>query len=69
MARMGSPMSVEALEALLAGRTEKGAVPGLSVAVVKGDHVVWTRGFGFADLAASIPATPWTSSPARTRRR
>ena len=61
MARMGSPMSVEALEALLAGCTEKGTVPGLSVAVVKGDHVVWTRGFGFADLAASIPATPWTS--------
>jgi CubicO group peptidase (beta-lactamase class C family) len=58
---MGGSMSVEALEALLAGRTQTGAVPGLSVAVVKGDRVVWTRGFGFADLATSTSATPSTS--------
>jgi CubicO group peptidase (beta-lactamase class C family) len=61
MARMGNSIGVEALEALLAGRTETGAVPGLSLAVVKGDRLVWTRGFGFADLATSTPATPRTS--------
>jgi CubicO group peptidase (beta-lactamase class C family) len=61
MARMGSPISVEALEALLAGRTEMGGVPGLSLAVVNGDRLVMTRGFGFADLATSTPATPQTS--------
>jgi CubicO group peptidase (beta-lactamase class C family) len=35
-------------------------VPGLSVAVVKGDRVVWARGFGLADLATSTPATSQT---------
>jgi CubicO group peptidase (beta-lactamase class C family) len=35
-------------------------VPGLSVAVVKGDRLVWARGFGFADLTAQTPATPRT---------
>ena len=61
MARMENSIGVEALEALLAGRTQTGAVPGLSLAVVKGDRLVWTRGFGFADLATSTPATPRTS--------
>ncbi len=32
-------------------------VPGLSVAVVKGQRVVWARGFGLADIATSTPAT------------
>ena len=61
MARMDNSIGLEALEALLAGRTEAGAVPGLSLAVVKGDRLVWTRGFGFADLATPTPATPRTS--------
>ncbi len=38
MAQTGSPMGIEALEAFLVGRTETGAVPGLSVSVVKGDE-------------------------------
>lgn len=58
---MDNSVGVEALEAVLAGRTETGAIPGLSVAVVKGDRLVWARGFGFADLATSTPATPQTS--------
>ncbi len=40
MAQTGSPMGIEALEAFLVGRTETGAVPGLSVSVVKGDRLV-----------------------------
>jgi CubicO group peptidase (beta-lactamase class C family) len=36
-------------------------VPGLSVAIVKGDRVVWKRGFGFAELATPTSATPATS--------
>jgi CubicO group peptidase (beta-lactamase class C family) len=59
--RMDNSVGIEALEAVLAGRTETGAIPGLSVAVVKGDRLVWARGFGFADLATSTPATPQTS--------
>jgi CubicO group peptidase (beta-lactamase class C family) len=52
---------MEALEMLLLNRTETDAVPGLSVSVVKGDRLVWARGFGFADLATANPATPQTS--------
>jgi CubicO group peptidase (beta-lactamase class C family) len=40
---------------------EAAGVPGLSVVVVKGDRIVWRRGFGFADLATARPATPLTS--------
>jgi CubicO group peptidase (beta-lactamase class C family) len=61
MAQTGSPMGVEALEAFLLGRTETDAVPGLSVSVVKADRLVWTKGFGLADLATASPATPQTS--------
>src|SRR5215207_757196 len=61
MAQTGSPMGLEALEAFLLSRTETGAVPALSVSVVKGDRLVWVKGFGFADLATGRPATPQTS--------
>src|ERR671916_3166381 len=61
MAQAGTPTSIEAVEALLRGRTENDAVPGLSVSGVKGDRLVWSRGFGFADLATASPATPRTS--------
>jgi CubicO group peptidase (beta-lactamase class C family) len=61
MTQSGSPTSMEALEMLLLNRTETDAVPGLSVSVVKGDRLVWARGFGFADLATANPTTPQTS--------
>jgi CubicO group peptidase (beta-lactamase class C family) len=61
MAQTRTPMSAEALGAFIQERTEADNVPGLSVAVVKRDRVVWERGFGFADLATSTPATPTTS--------
>ncbi len=57
----GRPPNAEALEAFLEEEIRKSAVPGLSVAVVRSDRLVWTRGFGFADLATSVPATPSTT--------
>jgi CubicO group peptidase (beta-lactamase class C family) len=54
-------VGLEALEALLEEKTRAGAVPGMSVAVAKGDRIVWARGFGYANLATSAPATPATS--------
>jgi CubicO group peptidase (beta-lactamase class C family) len=54
-------MGVEALVTFIRGKVETENVPGLSVAVVNGDRVVWQRGFGFADLATASPATPLTS--------
>src|SRR5215213_3423533 len=61
MVQTGSPMGIEALESFIAGLTERGAVPALSVSVVKGDRLVWSKGFGVADLASGSPATPQTS--------
>jgi CubicO group peptidase (beta-lactamase class C family) len=45
----------ELAESLEAAR-EKAHLPGMSIAIVKDDEVVWARGFGFADLAAERPA-------------
>jgi CubicO group peptidase (beta-lactamase class C family) len=36
------------------------AIPGLSAAVVHDQEVVWSRGFGFADVERKIPARPDT---------
>jgi CubicO group peptidase (beta-lactamase class C family) len=35
-------------------------IPGLSAIVVKDQAVLWSKGFGFADLAQRVPATPDT---------
>lgn len=55
----GRPANVEALEAFLEEKTQRETVPGLSVAIVKSDRIVWERGFGFADLTSTV-ATPAT---------
>lgn len=38
-------------------------IPGLSAAVVRGDAVVWERGFGLKDVEAGLAATPDTPYP------
>ena len=38
----------------------KNAVPGLSIALVDDQHVVWAEGFGDADVARKIPASAET---------
>lgn len=35
-------------------------IPGLSVAIVKDQELLWAKGFGFADLENRVPATPDT---------
>jgi CubicO group peptidase (beta-lactamase class C family) len=35
-------------------------IPGMSVAIVRDQKIVWTRGFGHADLENRVPATPDT---------
>src|SRR5262245_29273111 len=37
--------------------------PGVSVAVGVGEEVAWAKGYGYADLAARKPMTPWTVGP------
>lgn len=38
-------------------RAELG-IPGLALAVARGDQLLWSEGFGFADLELRVPATP-----------
>lgn len=35
-------------------------IPAMSVAIARGDQVVWAEGFGFADLERDVAATPTT---------
>ena len=42
-----------------AGLTEQN-LPGLSVAVAAGGDIVWSEGFGYADLEKKLPVTPET---------
>jgi len=46
------------LERRLKEDMERHHIPGLAVCVVKGDRIVWSKGFGFADLAAQVPMNP-----------
>jgi len=45
---------------LIEREMKKHHVTGLSIALVDDQHVVWTQGFGYADQANGIPATPDT---------
>ena len=50
----------EYLTQLIRQEMENQRVTGLSIALVDDQQVVWAQGFGFADLARGIPATPET---------
>jgi CubicO group peptidase (beta-lactamase class C family) len=58
----GSPAAfANAMDAFVSETLERlDAVPGLAVAVVRGDEVVYLRGFGHADREAGVEATPDT---------
>ncbi|MBK8726892.1 MAG: beta-lactamase family protein [Holophagaceae bacterium] len=53
---------VRASAFLKAFRQEKG-IPGLSIAVARGDRLVWREAFGFADLETKTPVTTETIFP------
>jgi CubicO group peptidase (beta-lactamase class C family) len=57
----GYSAGVDGFAAFCEEKVRAEGVPGMSVAVVKGDRVVWARGFGISDLATSTRATPQTS--------
>ena len=42
------PAEMEPFAAFVEEKIRAGGVPGLSIAVVKGDRVAWARGFGLA---------------------
>ena len=58
--RDGYPADVGTFAGFVDEKVRAEGVPGLSIAVVKGDRVVWARGFGLVDLATSMPASTQT---------
>jgi CubicO group peptidase (beta-lactamase class C family) len=48
------------LDAYVRGQMAAGRLPGLSVAVISPDGRTWTRGYGWANLAHGLRATPGT---------
>lgn len=48
------------LEAQLDAERVDRAIPGLSIAIVHDQDIVWAKGFGYADIEAEIPADPQT---------
>lgn len=51
---------VEAIDKIVAGDIERGRVASYAVGVVKDDHLVLARGYGYADLENDIPAAAET---------
>lgn len=54
-------MDFSVLENFIQERLTKYKFPGISVALLMGGEVVYSRGFGFRDITESLPATPSTS--------
>ena len=52
--------AIERGRATLQGMIDRGGAPGCSVAVAVGGQVVWSEGFGWADLEQQVPATAET---------
>ena len=48
------------LEDVIQGEMQRGQVPGLAIALVKGSEISWSRGFGVADVESKTPMTPET---------
>ncbi|MEQ8762521.1 MAG: serine hydrolase domain-containing protein [Planctomycetota bacterium] len=53
----GAQVDVDALRAFVEEEREAQKVPGLSIALVVEDQLVWSEGFGFADLESGQLAT------------
>ena len=53
-------MTFSTLEAFIFDRLAQTRLPGLSAALVQGDQVIWSCGFGFRDVAHGLAATPHT---------
>jgi CubicO group peptidase (beta-lactamase class C family) len=49
-----------ALSGMIQGMMKDRGVPSMSIALVRGDKIVWTAAFGYANVAMKTPATPET---------
>jgi len=55
-----SSSEFQQFENMIAGKMAEAHIPGLSVALVKNDQIIYARGFGARNLENNIPATPNT---------
>lgn len=55
-----TPPSFARAETAIEAEMQKAGIPGAAVAVVVGDRVVWTKGFGVANAETNAPVTPDT---------
>lgn len=58
--RCTRPADLPDLDAYLKFKLERDHIPGMAVAVVSGDRMVWARGYGLANLDRQTPVTPST---------
>jgi CubicO group peptidase (beta-lactamase class C family) len=53
-------LAFEELDELIREQIDRDRLPGLAIALVRGDAMVWSRGYGCADLETKTPVTPET---------
>jgi CubicO group peptidase (beta-lactamase class C family) len=53
-------MDYEKLESFIFEKMSKTHLPGLSIALVDGEEIIYSKGFGFRDLEYGLKATPHT---------
>lgn len=52
--------SLDQLDEIIQQEMERARIPGLAIALVRDDEVVWSRGYGYANLESHAPFTPTT---------
>lgn len=55
-----SPRDLPELNEYVIQKLERDHMPGMAIAIVAGDEIVWQRGYGLANIADQVPATPET---------
>ena len=54
------PQDLAGLEGYIRSEMENGDVPGLAIVITQADQIIWSKGFGYADLELGSPLTPDT---------
>ncbi len=54
------PDAVHYIDAWLEAQQVYDRLPGISVAIVQNQEIIWSKGYGLADIKKKIPATPQT---------
>jgi CubicO group peptidase (beta-lactamase class C family) len=60
---LGSDPMEQRLDGILSQATADGGKPGIAVAIQRGTQVIYSKGFGYADVEHRVPVTPDTVFP------